>query len=137
MGVSDRRLPGFERLPPLDTAAKERLKADARALAPRFEAYLAALDSETVDCLTLLSTYSTVRALPGLYIEDIFVLEAYPRRGVGQALFGFCVRLARERQCAGLEWNVLKWNEPAIRFYAKNSGVPVSDWVWYRRDLHA
>jgi GNAT superfamily N-acetyltransferase len=130
-------LAGFEHRPPLETAAKKRLKADALVPTPRFEAYLGALDGEAIGCLTLLSTYSTFRASPVLYIEDIFVLEAYRRRGVGQVLFDFCVRLARERQCAGLEWTVLKWNEPAIRFYDKNKGVPISDWVWYRRDLHA
>ena len=115
--------------------AKRRLRADALASAPRFEAYLAASSARTVGCLTLFSTYSTFRALPLLYIEDIFVLEAYRRRGVGQALFDFCLRLASERGCARLEWNVLRWNEAAVRFYAKNNATRVDDWVWYRRDV--
>ena len=104
---------------------------------PRFEAYLAASSARTVGCLTLFSTYSTFRALPLLYIEDIFVLEAYRRRGVGQALFDFCLRLASERGCARLEWNVLRWNEAAVRFYAKNNATRVDDWVWYRRGRFA
>jgi hypothetical protein len=31
-----------------------------------------------------------------------------------------------------MEWWVLDWNEPAIRFYEKLGAVPMSDWTVYR-----
>lgn len=63
------------------------------------------------------TSYSTWRAAPGIYLEDLFVYEEFRGKGFGTALLA---RLAREVQKIGgkrLEWSVLKWNEPSIRFY--------------------
>ncbi len=76
--------------------------------------------------------YSTFLGRPGLYIEDLFVEEAYRRRGFGRALLLYVARLAEERRCGRLEWSVLDWNEPAIQFYKKLGALPMSDWTVYR-----
>jgi GNAT superfamily N-acetyltransferase len=76
-------------------------------------------------------TYSSFLALPTLYIEDLFVLEKYRRMGFGQQLFNLCVRQAKEHGCSRMEWNVLTWNKPAIRFYEKNKAKRL-DWYFYR-----
>lgn len=76
--------------------------------------------------------YSTFLGRTGLYIEDLFVEEAYRRRGFGRALLVYVARLAQERQCGRLEWSVLDWNEPAIEFYKKLGAVAMSDWTVYR-----
>ena len=41
-------------------------------------------------------------------------------------------RLARERGCGRLEWSVLDWNEPSIRFYESLGAVAMTDWTVYR-----
>lgn len=71
-------------------------------------------------------------ARPGLYIEDLFVDEAYRRKGFGGALLRHVARLAIERECGRLEWSVLDWNEPAINFYEKPGAVPMSEWTVFR-----
>jgi len=57
-----------------------------------------------------------------------------PRRGqgVGRRLFAHLARLAVERRCARMEWWVLDWNEPALRFYRSLGAVPMSDWTVQR-----
>jgi len=40
--------------------------------------------------------------------------------------------LARKRDCKRLEWSVLDWNEPAIRFYESLGAVPMDGWTLYR-----
>jgi len=76
--------------------------------------------------------YSTFLGRPGLYIEDLFVDEAFRRRGFGSALLRHVARLAEQRQCGRLEWSVLDWNGPAIHFYQKLGAVPMSDWTIFR-----
>lgn len=61
-------------------------------------------------------SYSTWRGAPGIYVEDLFVKEEYRGRGYGTRLLG---ELAREVVSIGgrrLEWSVLDWNEPSIKF---------------------
>ena len=50
---------------------------------PKYEAYLGMLDGKAVGYLIFFMTYSSFLALPTLYIEDIFVLKEFRRRGVG------------------------------------------------------
>ncbi len=125
------KLAEYERLEPPDESAKKRLKADGLAENPRYEAYLGRIDGRAVSYAIFFMTYSSFLALPTLYLEDIFVLGEYRRRDIGQKLFEFCVHEALDRGCGRMEWIVLDWNEPAIRFYEKN-GAKALDWTFFR-----
>ncbi|KEF59168.1 acetyltransferase [Exophiala aquamarina CBS 119918] len=80
--------------------------------------------------------YSTWNAAPGIYLEDLFVRPAHRGAGFGtaliQALARECVRLG----CQRLEWAVLKWNEPSIKFYQGPSvgATRMEEWVGMRVD---
>jgi GNAT superfamily N-acetyltransferase len=63
------------------------------------------------------TNYSTFRTRPGIYLEDLFVVDAHRRRGVGRALLAEIIRIAEGRGAGRVEWNVLQWNERAIAFY--------------------
>ena len=76
--------------------------------------------------------FSTFLGRPGIYIEDLFVDEAFRRRGFGGALLRYVAKLAKQRNCGRLEWSVLDWNEPAIDFYRKLGAVPMSEWTVFR-----
>ena len=76
--------------------------------------------------------YSTFLGQPGIYIEDLYVDEAFRRRGFGSALLHYVAKIATERGCGRLEWSVLDWNEPAINFYKKLGAVPMSEWTVFR-----
>ena len=76
--------------------------------------------------------YSTFLGRSGIYIEDLFVDEAFRRRGFGRALLAYVAKLAQERRCGRLEWSVLDWNEPAINFYKKLGALPMNEWTVYR-----
>lgn len=74
-------------------------------------------------------TYSTFLAKPGLWLEDLFVDPGHRGRGVGRALIRHVARLANERGCGRMEWSVLDWNEPAIRFYERLGASRLQDWT--------
>jgi GNAT superfamily N-acetyltransferase len=76
--------------------------------------------------------YSTFRSQPGLFLEDLFVLESHRGKGHGRALLTALARLAVERGAGRLEWVVLDWNEPAIGFYKKLGADPMDEWTTYR-----
>lgn len=72
--------------------------------------------------------YSTFLGRPGMYVEDIFVLPEYRRRGHGRALLREMARIAVARGCSRFEWAVLDWNDPAIAFYRSIGAPPLPDW---------
>ncbi len=124
-------LAAYEHLDPPDEAARERLFADAFSDPPRYEAYLAIADGVPAGYVTFYLTYSTFLARPSFYLEDIFVREEFRHRGIGGELFSFCRGVARERGCGRMDWQVLTWNDPAIRFYEQAGGKRL-EWFSYR-----
>ncbi|OLN81317.1 N-acetyltransferase ats1 [Colletotrichum chlorophyti] len=78
--------------------------------------------------------YSTWRARPGIYLEDLYVRQTERKKGYGQRLL---VELAKEviaMDGGRLEWSVLKWNEPSIKFYESIGAKPMNEWVGMRVD---
>lgn len=77
-------------------------------------------------------TYSSFRAAPGLFLEDIFVREAHRGAGIGKAFFAHLARIAAEAGARRVEWTVLDWNEAAIGFYRGMGATPHEGWTHYR-----
>ena len=72
--------------------------------------------------------FSTFKAKRCLYLEDLYVTPSARGKGHGKALLAAVARLAVERGCPRLDWNVLSWNEPAIGFYQRLGASVLSDW---------
>ncbi len=66
------------------------------------------------------------------HIEEVAVSRAHHRQGVGRALLAYLATLACARGHGRLEWSVLDWNEPAIRFYASLGATPMDAWTRFR-----
>jgi len=77
-------------------------------------------------------TYSTFLGRPSLYLEDLFVLPEERGRGAGRALLGELARIAKRRGCGRMEWAVLDWNTPSIRFYQKLGAKLRRQWILTR-----
>jgi GNAT superfamily N-acetyltransferase len=129
----------FEKLEPPDEAARARLIADGFGDCPRYEAWLAVSERTVLGYAIVFETYSSFRALPTLYLEDIFVLPEARGCGVGSALFQHARQLAAQRGCGRMEWCCLDWNTRAQAFYEGAAARRLSEWLYYRlegRDLH-
>ena len=74
------------------------------------------------------TSYSTFLTRPGIYLEDLFVLESHRRQGVGRALLVEVQRIAGARGAGRLEWAVLEWNADAIEFYRRIGAEVMPDW---------
>lgn len=99
---------------------------------PYAEVVIAELEGESVGFALFFHNYSTWLGRPGLYLEDIYVRPHARGRGVGKRLFTYLIDLARERRCGRMEWVVLDWNEPAIRFYESLGAKGMDDWRLFR-----
>jgi ribosomal protein S18 acetylase RimI-like enzyme len=120
----------FEKMAPPDKAAKGRLHEDCMSKNPKFEAYVGLIGGECVAYIICEFTYSSFKALPTLFLEDIFVREKYRRQGIGEKMFDYSVERAKSKGCASVEFIVLKWNEAAQKFYEKKKAKRL-DWYFY------
>lgn len=77
-------------------------------------------------------TFSTFLMRPGIFLEDVFVLPAHRRKGLGRSLLSAVARVAVERGCGRFEWIALDWNEPAHRFYEGLGAAHLDEWRMYR-----
>lgn len=64
-----------------------------------------------------------------MYLEDIIVTESARGQGIGKMLMDQLITEAREKKLNGIVWQVLEWNEPAIRFYKKYQASFDAEWI--------
>ena len=72
--------------------------------------------------------YSTWKG-KSLYLEDLIVREADRGKGMGKLLLDAIVMEAKAQNCRQVNWQVLDWNEPAIRFYEKLGAELDGEWI--------
>lgn len=92
-----------------------------------FEAIVARVNGQVVGMALFYLTYSTWKGRM-LYLEDFVVLEAHRKEGLGQLLFDAFIDRAKAMECRLVKWQVLDWNEPAIKFYRKNNAIIEKEW---------
>jgi len=124
-----RELAQHERALDRVSATEEGLRLTLFGSRPYAEAVIAYQNNQPVAFAIYFFSYRSFLALPGVYLEDIFVRPAARGSGVGRALFAFLAQKAIEGNCARMEWSVLNWNQMAIRFYEKLEAEPVRDWT--------
>ena len=109
-------------------------------LRPYAEVLIGEIDGLPQGFALFFHNFSTFEGKPGVYLEDLFVRPEARGSGLGKALLAALAQIAIERDCARLEWWVLDWNDPAIRFYKKLGAKPMDEWTTFRVDgdtLHA
>jgi GNAT superfamily N-acetyltransferase len=116
-----RELAEFEHQLDSVTIRPEDLARDGFGPNPRFWALLAEWSGESAAYALFFGYYSTWVGR-GLYLEDLFVREAFRGRGIGTAMLAAVARVAVDEGCYGIRWEVLDWNESAVAMY-KNLGA--------------
>jgi GNAT superfamily N-acetyltransferase len=122
----------YERMTDVLVADEASLRASLFGADPSGEVVIARAGTEAVGFALWYHNYSTFLGRRGLYLEDLFVVPAWRGRGVGRALLAHLAGIAVARNCGRMEWSVLNWNEPAIRFYRSLGARPMDDWTVYR-----
>jgi GNAT superfamily N-acetyltransferase len=127
-----RDLATYERAPDEVVATEEQLVGVLFGEQPVAEVLLAFEGESPVGFAVYFYNFSTWLARPGLYLEDLFVKPEKRGKGYGRALLVELAKIARDRGCGRMEWAVLNWNEPAIKFYDTLGAKPMNEWTVFR-----
>ena len=127
-----RALADYEHLSDAVTLDENHLREHLFGPRPYAEALLAEDAGEVVGFALYFHNYSTFRGQPGIYLEDLFVLPEQRGQGHGKALLVELARIAVALGCGRMEWSVLDWNEPALKFYRALGATPLHEWTMYR-----
>jgi GNAT superfamily N-acetyltransferase len=134
-----RELAEYEKLAHEVVASEADIRDSLFGARAHAEALIARGCSQPIGLALFFHNYSTFLGRPGLYVEDVYVVPAWRRRGVGRQFFAHMAQIAIERRCGRMEWSVLDWNEPALRFYRGLGAVGRTEWTVQRLkgdDLH-
>jgi GNAT superfamily N-acetyltransferase len=127
-----RGLAEYEKLAHEAVATEADIRENLFEPRPYAEALIARAGTEPVGLALFFHNYSTFTGRPGLYVEDIFVVPSWRGRGIGKRLFARMAKLAVERRCARMEWAVLDWNTPSIKFYRALGARAMDEWTVQR-----
>ena len=123
-----RELASYENLLDEVTATPLQMREALFGSSPHAHAILAECGKEPVGMAVFFFSFSTFQARPGLYLEDLYVREAFRRRGYGERMLRYLAKVAVQNGCGRFEWAVLDWNLPAIRFYEKMGAKVLKEW---------
>ena len=93
----------------------------------RFHCFVAETSEGVMGIALLFHRYSTWKG-PIIHLEDLIVSEKARGQGLGSALLQRVIRYGKELGVKRINWEVLDWNEPAIRFYEQNGAKVLRDW---------
>jgi GNAT superfamily N-acetyltransferase len=127
-----RDLATYERAPAEVVATEEQLIDVLFGERPVAEVLLAFERESPIGFAVYFYNFSTWLGRPGLYLEDLFVKPQERGKGCGRALLVELAKIARDRRCGRMEWAVLNWNEPAIKFYRALGAEPMNEWTVFR-----
>jgi GNAT superfamily N-acetyltransferase len=127
-----RELAEYEHLADACIASEDLLKKHLFGPDRAAEALVAIDGTAVVGYAIYFKTFSTFLALPGIYLEDLFIQPAHRGKGLGKGLLRELARIATTRGYGRVEWSVLNWNAPAITFYESLGAKPLDDWTMYR-----
>lgn len=101
---------------------------------PFAKVIIAELSGDPVGYALYFHNFSTFTGRPGIYLEDLFVTPEKRGCGYGKALLACLAKFAVEMNCTRVEWSVLDWNEPSIKFYRSIGAKPMDGWTTQRLD---
>lgn len=127
-----RGLAEYEKLSHEVVATENLLAQELFGAHPAAEVVIADFERQPAGFALFFHNFSTFLGRRGIYLEDLFVRPELRGQGIGLRLLTYLATLARDRGCGRLEWSVLDWNEPAIRFYRRLGARPMDEWTVFR-----
>ncbi len=115
----------FEKEPDAVLITEDDLVRDGFGENPLFHVFVAEVEKEIVGIALYYYRYSTWKGKT-IHLEDLIVKEKMRGSGLGFALYSEIMKQGKKDNVRRIDWNVLDWNTPAVKFY-ENSGAKVLD----------
>ncbi len=121
----------YEKMGHLVLATEEVLERNLFGEKSYAEVIFAIVDGIEAGFALYFNNFSTFLGKPGIYLEDLYVLPEFRKRGIGKEILSYLARIATDNDWGRMEWWVLNWN-PARKFYENIGAVAMDEWVVYR-----
>ena len=125
-------LAAYEKEPDAVVNTVERLTETLFGEQPAAFTHVVEVDGDVVAIGLWFTTYSTWTGEQGMWLEDLWVDDAFRGRGYGRALVQILAAVCVERGFPRFEWTVLDWNAPSIAFYRSLGAVGMDEWTTQR-----
>lgn len=122
----------YEKAPDEVTVSLEHFEESGFGKQPVWWAFVATVQQGSVETIQGFALYyirySTWKG-QCIYLEDLIVTEEMRGKGLGKLLFESVIEETKRRNFKRMVWQVLEWNEPAIRFYKKYNATLDPEWM--------
>jgi len=92
-----------------------------------FHCFVGEKNGSVVGAAIIYPRYSTWKG-PIIHLEDLIVSEKMRGSGMGTALLDEVVKYGKRLGVKRINWEVIDWNEPAIKFYENKGAKVLRDW---------
>lgn len=118
----------FEKAPEEVITNEATLKEDAFGPRDNFKLIVACTPDNTVVGICIF--YIAYSSWKGkiLFLDDIVITEAHRNKGIGRALMQHLFEYCKKENLKQMRWQVLNWNENAIRFYESLDAIVDKEW---------
>ena len=118
----------YEKAPGEVSLTLNELQNDGFGDNPSYYCLVAETEEQIIGMALYYIKYSTWKG-KCIFLEDIIVKEIYRRQKIGKQLFEEVLSIAKKWKVARVEWQVLDWNTPAIKFYEKYHAQFLKEWI--------
>ena len=123
----------FEKEPDAVVISTEDLLRDGFSENPLFHTFVAEVNEEIIGVALYYYRFSTWKGKT-IHLEDLIVKENNRGTGAGFALYSEIIKQGKKDNVRRIEWNVLDWNENAIKFYEKSGANILKGWYVVQMD---
>lgn len=96
------------------------------------EVVIAEVNGKPVGFMLYFFSYSTFWGRANLYLEDLFIDEAFRHQGYGKLMFKALAKIALQNECKRIDWMCLDWNQKSIEFYESLGAKALKEWITFR-----
>ena len=119
----------YEKLEHQAVATEDLIRQHLFGEQPSAEVIIGELKGKPIGFALFYNNFSTFLGKPGIHLEDLYVDPDERGKGFGKNLLAYLAKLAVDRNCGRLEWSVLDWNEPSMKFYQSLGAELMKEWV--------
>ena len=117
----------FEKEPNAVEVTLDMLQSDGFNNHPKFTCFVVEVDQKIAGMALVYMRYSTWKG-EVLHLEDLIVSQAQRGKNLGTMLLNEVVKYGKSLGVKRISWEVLDWNEPAIKFYERKGAKVMRDW---------
>ncbi|TKD66479.1 GNAT family N-acetyltransferase [Flavobacterium sp. ASW18X] len=117
----------FEKEPDAVKISEADLEKAGFGAQPLYHCFVAEAEEQIIGMALVYPRYSTWQG-PVIHLEDLIVTQSYRGKGLGSKLLDAVVAYGKEQGVRRISWEVLDWNEPAIKFYESKGANVMRDW---------